>query len=62
MKKKISPLPSEKPLKEEAIYMRIDNSLLDKIHKIQKKKKHKNRSSTVRVILQWAFDNGVELA
>jgi outer membrane protein assembly factor BamA len=61
-KKDNSALIEEGQNKEEAIYIRIDTKTLSKIEKIQTKHKHRTRSHTIRALISWAFDNGVDLA
>lgn len=46
--------------KEESVYIRVDSRTLEKIKKLQSKHKHKTRSHTIRALISWAFDNGVE--
>ena len=50
------------PSKEEVIYTRIEKSLLSKIDGIRETCEFDNRSQTVRGIISWAFENGVETA
>lgn len=46
--------------KDEAIYIRIDAKTLTKIEKLKNKHKHRTRSHTIRALIGWAFDNGVD--
>lgn len=60
MRKDNKALLDEGKTKEEAIYIRIDAKTLAKIEKLQTKYKHRTRSHTIRALISWAFDNGVE--
>lgn len=45
--------------KDEFIYTRIENELLEQIDLLQTKKGFKNRSQAIRSIIVWSFENGV---
>jgi hypothetical protein len=61
MDKEKTPLKGEST-KDDFIYTRIENELLSKIDTLKTKKGFKNRSQTIRRILNWAFENGVDAA
>ena len=52
----------EGPLTEDIIYTRLENQLLTQVDMFQTKCQIKTRSETVRGVLFWAFQNGVDQA
>lgn len=52
----------ESLLRDQFIYTRIENHLLEKIDCLKEKKKFNNRSQTIRRIIHCAFEQGVDSA
>jgi metal-responsive CopG/Arc/MetJ family transcriptional regulator len=48
--------------KDKFIYIRVEEDLLQKIDELKTKRDFKNRSQTVRSMIVWAFENGVDVA
>jgi len=61
-KKKRQPKTEDVAGSDEVIYTRIENNLLTQIDSLQKSCELDNRSQTVRGIISWAFENGVQEA
>lgn len=53
---------TESTTKDEFIYTRIENDLLQKIDDLKTKKEFTNRSQTIRRIINVAFENGIHEA